>query len=241
MIEREAIVKEFYITDHAVLYGLLAKYADELYGEAGMEAAAHATRHYAAQRGARMAKRAAADGRDLSLSTYRLYTEWEDVERRMKVETLQLSPNYRMNGTYCVWNETWKQYHLEKYGEIYCTYVDKTMVRSFNPQNQLIIHSAQSLGGAGCDFEWLGLSYRDEEAFREAGRQKRELRERTVKDFLYHCGHVVFAMGEGYAGKLGQEASDRIICLSMEEYGKLFGREKAEAVIRESERDFTEI
>lgn len=41
--------------------------------------------------------------------------------------------------------------------------------------------------------------------------------------------------------ELGQEGSDRIVCQALEEYCALFGREKAEAVIRESELDFEEI
>ena len=36
MIKREAIAKQFYIDDHAVVYGLLAQAADQLYGERGM-------------------------------------------------------------------------------------------------------------------------------------------------------------------------------------------------------------
>lgn len=241
MIERSEAAKQFYIDDHAVIYGLLAKAADQLYQERGMEASAEATVLYAAERGRRMAKRAARDGYDLTLSTYRLYTEWVDDRKQMAVETIQLSPNYRMNGTYCVWNETWKQYDLGKYGKIYCTYVDQTMVKAFNPENELIIHSAQSLGGEGCDFEWKGLSYGSMEELRAAGQLKASKRRTAVKDFLYHCGHTVSAMGRGYAIKLGQEASDRIVCQALEEYCELYGREKAEAVIRESEIDFQEI
>ena len=241
MIEREAIAKQFYIDDHAVIYGLLARAADQLYGERGMKASARATVLYASERGRRMAKRASRDGYPLTPAVYRIYTEWADEQKRMKVETLQLSPNYRMNGTYCVWNETWKQYHLEKYGEIYCTYVDKTMVKAFNPGNELIIHSAQSLGGSGCDFEWPGLCYENEEALRADGALKQSKRQVAVKDFLYHCGHTVSAMGRGYALELGQEGSDRIVCEALDKYCALFGREKAEAVIRESELDFEEI
>lgn len=241
MIERDEIAKQFYIDDHAAVYGLLAKAADQLYGERGMEASARATVLYAAQRGRRMAGRAARDGYELTPAVYRIYTEWADERKQMKVETLQLSPNFRMNGTYCVWNETWKRLHLEKYGKIYCTYVDQTMVKSFNPQNELIIHSAQSLGGAGCDFEWPGLSYENAEALKADGILKQSKRQAAVKDFLYHCGHTVSAMGRGYALELGQEKSDRIVCQALEEYGGLFGKEKMEAVIRESEIDFEEI
>lgn len=50
MIEREAIAKQFYIDDHAVIYGLLARAADQLYGERGMKASARATVLYASER-----------------------------------------------------------------------------------------------------------------------------------------------------------------------------------------------
>lgn len=241
MLIRNKAAKQFYIVDHAAVYGFLAKAADELYQGEGMEATAQATILYATERGQRMARRAQRDGYELTLATYRLFTEWEDEKHQMAVETLQLSPNYRMNGTYCVWNETWKKYNLGKYGEIYCTYVDKVMVKAFNPENELIIHSAQSLGGAGCDFEWPGLSYQDAEELKAAGRLKQSMRQTAVKDFLYHCGHTVSAMGRGYALKLGQEASDRIVLQGMEEYCREFGREKTEAVIREAEIDFTAV
>lgn len=241
MMERQQIEKLFYIDDHALLYGLLAKAADELYGEQGDRASKLATQLYATERGRRMAKRALRDGQPLTHATYRCYTEWEDERKEMRVENLQLSPVYRMNGTYCVWNETWKNYHLEKYGEIYCTYVDKTMVHAFNPDNELIIHSAQSLGGAGCDFEWPGLSYENEEAFKAAAKRKQENREIAVKDFLYHCGHTVSAMGRGYAMELGQEASDKIVCQAIDAYRSICGEQKAAAVIKAAEQDFNKI
>ena len=241
MKARDELAKDFYIDDHALLYGLLAKAADDLYGDLGDRASKLATQLYASERGRRMAKRAIRDGLPLTHETYRTYTEWEDIQKQMKVENLQLSPTYRMNGTYCVWNETWKKYHLEKYGAIYCTYVDKTMVRTFNPDNVLIIHSAQSLGGTGCDFEWPGLSYKDIDEFREAAARKIEKRNIAVKDFLYHCGHTLSAMARGYALELGQESSDHIVCDAIEKYRSIKGEEKAAAVIKESELDFNQI
>lgn len=236
------IASRFYIDDHAVLYGLMAKGADSLLNEEDRYSAiARATILYAVERGRRMAKRAAEDGLPLTLATYRAYTEWTDEKKQMRVETLALSPNYRMNGTYCVWNETWKAYHLEKYGAIYCSYTDQTMVRAFNPENDLIIHSVQSHGGPGCDFEWPGLSYAGPEELKQAAAEKRARQGRAVKDFLYHCGHVVSAMGRSYAADFGQEMADQIIVQAMAEYAKLFGEDKAAAVIKEAERDFSEV
>ena len=237
MDNRTEAAKGFYIEDHAVVYGLLCRAADQSVEDA-YPALARATVLYAAERGQRMAKRAREDGLPLTIETYRAYTEWADDQKRMKVETLALSPNFRMNGTYCVWNETWKKYKLEKYGEIYCQYVDQTMVRAFNPQNNLIIHSVQSHGGAGCDFEWPGLSFRDREDLMAAAQYKQSKRERAVKDFLYHCGHTVSAMGRSFARDLGQEAADAVIAQALADYAGLFGTEKAAAVVKESEQDF---
>ena len=75
MIIREKIAPEFYIDDHALIYGLLGKYADELYGEAGMAALEKGTILYARERGIRMAKRCLADGNPLNMRTYLLYGE----------------------------------------------------------------------------------------------------------------------------------------------------------------------
>ena len=50
-IIREKIAPEFYIEDHALIYGLMGKYADELYGEAGLAALEKGTILYARERG----------------------------------------------------------------------------------------------------------------------------------------------------------------------------------------------
>lgn len=54
---REKIAPEFYIEDHALIYGLLGKHAEQLCGEAGLDAFAKGTILYSRERGIRMAKR----------------------------------------------------------------------------------------------------------------------------------------------------------------------------------------
>ena len=238
---RSELAGVFDIEDHAYFYGLLAKAADALCGEEGDKASAYFTKLYAEERGRRMRNRALADHMPLTLETYRLYTEWADLGHRMKVETLELGPNYRMNGTYCVWNEIWKQNHMEKYGRIYCAYVDQTMVHSFNPNNELIIHSTLSAGGAGCDFEWVGLGYESMKDLKESGAKKQYLRERTVKDFLYHCGHLYSAAKRGYGKTLGEQTTSMLLDLAMQKYRERYGSDKANAIIEESGLDFDEI
>ena len=61
-MDKRSLAEQFYIDDHALIYGLLGKYAEESCGEKGMDALAKATVQYARERGLRMAKRCLADG-----------------------------------------------------------------------------------------------------------------------------------------------------------------------------------
>lgn len=61
-MNREQMAERFYIDDHALVYGLLGKHAEEACGQEGMKALEKGTILYARERGIRMAKRCLADG-----------------------------------------------------------------------------------------------------------------------------------------------------------------------------------
>ena len=69
-MKRAEIAKEFYIEDHAVIYGLLVKYATQMCGDSGMDSSVKGTILYAKERGLRMAMRASADGEELTPNNY---------------------------------------------------------------------------------------------------------------------------------------------------------------------------
>ena len=91
-MNRAEIAKEFYIEDHAVIYGLLVKNATQLCGDSGMDSSVKGTILYAKERGLRMAMRAAADGEELTPNNYIAYGEWVDSKKLGKAEIKSVTP-----------------------------------------------------------------------------------------------------------------------------------------------------
>ena len=61
---------------HAFLAARYYEYLTRKFGQQGKAAFVHATRHYAEQRGRRMARRALRDGEKLNWTSYYRYGEW---------------------------------------------------------------------------------------------------------------------------------------------------------------------
>ena len=110
-------MERFYIDDHALIYGLLGKYAEAQCAQGGVAALEKATIQYAKERGIRMAKRCLADGRELSMQSYLLYAEWADTKGWSDIEVSSVAPEFRNHVEKCGWYETWKKYGLMKYGQ----------------------------------------------------------------------------------------------------------------------------
>ena len=146
-----AAVENFYIDDHALIYGLLGKYAELYCCDSGLLALEKATIQYARERGIRMAKRCLADGRELDMQSYLLYAEWADTKGWSNIEVSSVTPEFKNHVEKCGWYDTWKKYGLMKYGAVYCSYVDKNLVKGFNPALEVEISSVLSHGAESCN------------------------------------------------------------------------------------------
>jgi len=226
----------FDIPHHANLFALIYKAAVDMHGEKGARAADEGTKLYGQQRGGRMAQRAKKDGAPLTMESYLLYGEWTDKNGRSQSRVKSTTPVYCSDSTVCGWCEAWKSAGLLEYGKNYCTYVDKNLVYGFNPQLQLNIHSVLSQGGEVCAFEWCGFEMADPQAFAD---KKAALGGRTLKDFLYHTGHLLSAMKQALAIQLGRKESEKIADKAMADFARMYGEEMAQAVLAESQQDFS--
>ncbi len=239
MICRDCIAEEIYIEEHATLYALFVKYTKELCPDKALEASTRGTILYGTERGMRMAKRTLADGRELTPENYLLYCEWADHLSWGASRVGALSPVYRTQNTRCGWYDSWRRQGLLEYGALYCKLIDQTLVHAYNPDNELDLPATLSNGDGVCDFGWIGVSFENEaqlEAFRQ--RQK-ELRPRAVKDFLYHCGHMLSAMHRGNVEVLGEDAAAEIREQVLDDFNFRFRPSKTEAIEAESKLDFT--
>ena len=226
----------FDIPHHANLFALIYKAASDLYGEKGAKAADEGTKLYGQQRGGRMAQRAMKDGAPLTMESYLLYGEWVDKNGHSQNRTAASEPVYCMECVVCGWCEAWKKAGLLEWGKNYCTYVDKNLVKGFNPELVLDIHSVLSQGGDVCAFQWNGFAMSDPEGY---SAKKAALGNRTIKDFLYHTGHLLNAMTQAIAKELGTDAAEKIKEKALADYTVMYGKEMTDAVINESKLDFT--
>ena len=129
----------FYIDDHALLYALAARAAEQRMGEPGRRAAEEAVVIYGRERGARCALRCLADGQPLTMENYLLYGEWVDDRGWSKGGVEAFSPVYRTRTTTCGWCESWRRTDLLDYGKGYCTFIDKNLVFGFNPDRKSVV------------------------------------------------------------------------------------------------------
>ena len=237
MDNKKQAALSFYIDDHAVLYALLVKRAEELRGNAGNEASVRGTILYARERGLSMAMRCTADGRPLTPRNYLNYGEWVDDRKWSDLGPDGLKP-FVLSFNRCGWSDTWKKYGLEKYGALYCRWIDQELVAGFNPENSLRIDKTRPQGADVCRFAFPGAEYDSEEELKKDAALKAALRPRTVRDFLYHTAHLLSAMRRTYLVELGLPAGCAIVSGGLADYAGYFGQEKSDALVEAANQDF---
>ncbi len=236
MSKRARLAGSFYMDDHAMLYAYLLKSAESVCGDKGKEASLRGTIQYGRERGLRMAMRCHADGRPLTPRNYMIYGEWVDDRKWSELSIGGLKPA-TLNYTRCGWSEVWKKYGMEKYGAVYCSCIDEALVHGFNPENSLKINEVRHRGDI-CSFAFVGADFDSEQDFKNDGEIKAGLRDRTLKDFLYHTAHILSALRRVFLVELGLLRTEEIVRNALAEYAAEFGWEKADALAEEAKQDF---
>ena len=133
-------MKEFTERHHAFIAASFYALLVERFEKRGEAAFVHATQRYAEQRGARMAQRAIRDGRELNFLTYREYGEWvntqtvKDMGCDNQGYVVSYAPDFDERVTMCPWAAQFKDMDMAKAGTVYCTHLDSSVVRGFNPR-----------------------------------------------------------------------------------------------------------
>lgn len=232
---------DFYIDDHATLFGVIAKSAIELFGDDGKDAVISGITSYCRERGLRMAMRCLADGEPLSGKNYILYGEWADARGWSKSEVVATTPNYRTDMTVCGWCDTWNKRGLIEYGRIYCDWSDKNLVYGFNPELVLKMGNVMSHNDGPCQFDWVSCVFESASEASEMAVRRSELIPRVTKDFLYHCGHLLSTMRREIFIALGLTKGREAIEAALREYSALMGVKKTKELEAEAEKDFLRV
>ena len=217
------------IEQHATLFALLSRQAITLAGEAGKEAILKGMTKYGNERGARMAKRALANGEELTTMTNQAYGEWKpDYAGQMEFGTVCTEPTLQTYIAKCAWCDAWKKHDLLEYGKYYCVNVDNAVYQGFRADFVCTpMTTSLSWGGERCVFDWgHPLSAEEAAALPE---KKKELGTSCMRDFDFHTAHLLYTVGNTLKAELGKTGEDAVE-KAVQEFISLFGQEYYDAL-----------
>ena len=227
-------MKEFTERHHAFIAASFYQQLTLRFGERGEQAFVLATQRYAEQRGSRMAQRAIRDGKPLTFAVYREYGEWAPTRTAVEEgsqnvsEVVSYAPDYEVKIHQCPWAIQFKEMGVIRGGTVYCTHLDKAIVRGFNPY--LTFETKQSLHECPyCIQVMEGANFKEGQEFPRSPA--------NVRGFDYHCGHCYKTFREiavSIFGQEGEEASAKVLAL----FGENYGREMADRILDFRNVDF---
>ena len=136
---------------------------------------------YGEERGRRMAMRALRLGYALDFNAYQACGEWASTRPEL-ADSRPGEPVPGMSHTrnyHCLWCETFRGRDASDVGSIYCSEIDRSIVRGFNPDMHFELRGYAHTGDC-CDFVFGPYDPTVQLARPEDG----------VKDFTFHCAHM---------------------------------------------------
>lgn len=227
-------MKEFTEKHHAFLAATFYTLLTEAYGERGEEAFILATQRYAEQRGSRMAQRAIRDGKPLTFATYREYGEWVNTQS-VKDEgcgndgyVVTYHPDFDERVTQCPWAAQFKEMNLSKAGTVYCTHLDKSIVRGFNPY--LVFEVPQSMHEHDCCIQIArGANFPDGQTFQK--------HKEYLRGFDYHCGHCFKTYSE-LVTAIFAAGGQAVAAEALRRFGDAYGSDMADVLTSYKDTNF---
>ena len=210
------------------------KQLTETFGERGKAAFLHGVKHYAMQRGSRMAQRAIRAGETLDYGTFCRYREWipsEEAKRSGTANTMEIvsiSPDYESHVTVCPWYLAFQEFDAGEAGKLYCSCLDEAINQGFNGQIQF--HTVQTKHTQDvCIFRVDNSGMTKETSL--------EKHMEYVKGFDYHCAHTYYAIGEMVKAIFEKEGEN--LCEAvMADIEKKFGLETADTLRTYKDENF---
>lgn len=204
---------------HAYIAAKYYVYITEAFGESGEAAFLFATRHYAEQRGRRMAERALRDGQPLTYESYCRYGEWKSTEEMLargegnQVEIVSTSPDYEIHIFSCPWHAQFRDMGLLQAGRLYCSDLDASICRGFNPA--IDFRTTQTLHDHAHCVQCVRNS--------GLGSTMPVKKEEGIRPFEYHCAHSYYSYREaliGIYGEAGVQIAEKVLADFRADYGE---------------------
>ncbi|MBR2769660.1 MAG: L-2-amino-thiazoline-4-carboxylic acid hydrolase [Solobacterium sp.] len=219
--------KEIGITEHAVLYAVLAKALFQHVGNTE-HLLKEITEAYGYRRGKRMRANAERLGLGNGISAYFRCGEWRGLPDENRSVLTQGEHRAESLVEVCGWYETWKKYGLLEYGTCYCRWIDRAIVRGFSEQVMLAIPESKGRGDENCRFVFTEA---DE---RETSETDADEPISMILPFSFHCQELYTTAEEILKERIPAQA-ELILTAAEQEYRKITGEEYLSFLNRENE------
>jgi hypothetical protein len=222
---------------HAYLFGVIAKEVIDTYGEQGIQTIAEGVVKYGRQRGRRMAQRTAVDGLEFSALNYIAYGEWSAEPGEMDFSIPAKNPDVQFWIKKCPWYDVWKENGLlDKYGYLYCKYVDVAIAQGYNPALQFDVLTNRSAGDEVCDMRIRSANATEKDDVELATRIK-TLSSKAKMPWDYHCAHLYKTLWEVVVSRFGI-AGQRSMQKALQTFEAACGQEASSAILKLMEIDY---
>ena len=146
--------KSHFFAMFAQLFCTIAEVIISEFADKGREAMVNAVKKYGEERGRRIAEIVKSQGKELNLKNLFIYGDL-DAKSTLKYTLKIVDGNIEIVGRDCVFYNGCKEWDKVEYGQIYCEYIDTSILKGYNPNLKIEVPSTLTKGNKRCVLRYL--------------------------------------------------------------------------------------
>ncbi len=225
--------------NHAFLVCSYYKALKEKFGEKGIQTFIKATKKYAEQRGHRMALRVKEHGFDNDYPSYLTHSEWVKTPEEFDVKFIENVEGDVVTDTRkCPWHTQFKEMNMIECGVIYCQYIDKHLVKGFNPNLGFNV-SKQLYSSEICElcFQKANVNKDRVKVMKESSKKYGKS---NTMPFDYHTGHLYKTFKEVILEDFSLEGQ-LVVDQAINDFKIKYGKEALDEILKFEDTDFDKL
>ncbi|MFW9771737.1 MAG: L-2-amino-thiazoline-4-carboxylic acid hydrolase [Promethearchaeota archaeon] len=146
--------KSHFFAMFSQLFCTMAEVVINEFGEKGKEVIGNAVKKYGKERGRRIAELVRSLGKELNLKNFFIYGDL-DAKSTLKYKPRIIDGNLEIVGRECVFCNGCQEWDKLEYGQIYCQYIDVSILKGYNPNLKIEVPSTLSKGDKKCILRYI--------------------------------------------------------------------------------------
>ncbi|MFX0033854.1 MAG: L-2-amino-thiazoline-4-carboxylic acid hydrolase [Candidatus Hodarchaeota archaeon] len=146
--------KSHFFSMFSQLFCTIAEEVITEFGEKGKEVIGNAVKKYGEERGKRIANLVRTLGKELNLKNLFIYGDL-DAKSTLKYKPKIVEGNIEIVGRECVFCNGCNEWDKLEYGQIYCEFIDVSILKGYNPNLKMEVPSTLTKGDKKCILRYI--------------------------------------------------------------------------------------